>query len=231
MTGSFGSLGVVLNATFKLYPLAETSRTVVVELPTATTARALVKGLDACQLTPTAVEIQMPPLRVLVRFESIAASVDKQSGQTVSLASDLGGRSSILQGHDEEREWEAHRGRPWSGTGAVVKVTLAPSDLPNIVGLITESMASDVDVSGRAGLGVLTDRLGGDESARAAAVKALRQRPAGTGGAVLLRASDELRREVGIWGPMGDAFPIMMKMKRAFDPDKILNPGGGPGGL
>ncbi|HEX7138132.1 MAG TPA: FAD-binding oxidoreductase, partial [Vicinamibacterales bacterium] len=56
MTGSFGCLAVILNATFKLYPVAACSRTVVVDVPDASAARAIVKAIDARQLTPTAVE-------------------------------------------------------------------------------------------------------------------------------------------------------------------------------
>jgi hypothetical protein len=55
MTGSFGSLAVIVSATFKLYPVPHASRTVVVERYDSALA-----ALLASQLTPTAVEIQAP---------------------------------------------------------------------------------------------------------------------------------------------------------------------------
>jgi glycolate oxidase FAD binding subunit len=61
---------------------------------------------------------------------------------------------------------------------------------------------------------------------------ALRQRfDRGRGSVVLLRASDELKESVDVWGPVGDAFPLMQAVKHAFDPNGLLNPGRGPGGL
>ena len=86
-------------------------------------------------------------------------------------------------------------------------------------------------IAGRAGLGVLTVALNGSVYSQVEAITALRSRPVGTGSATLLRASDELKTAVGVWGPPGDAFRIMQGLKRAFDPNGILNPGGGPGGV
>ncbi len=232
MTGSFGCLAVILSVTFKLYPLTPASGTVVVDVPSATAARAIVRALDANQMTPTAVEIQAPPLRLLIRFESIATSVETQCAKTVKLAVECGGRAVVLGGDAESREWDTHRGRPWSSDGAVVKVTLLPDDLSSVIDVITRTAgATNTVITGRAGLGVLTVALNGSATSQTDAITALRRRPVGTGSATLLRGSDELKAAVGVWGPPGDAFRIMHGLKRAFDPNGILNPGGGPGGV
>ena len=44
-----------------------------------------------------------------------------------------------------------------------------------------------------------------------------------------MRGSDELKSLVDVWGPMGDGFALMRTVKERFDPDRILNPGRGPG--
>ncbi|HEX7140676.1 MAG TPA: hypothetical protein VF219_22685, partial [Vicinamibacterales bacterium] len=62
-------------------------------------------------------------------------------------------------------------------------------------------------------------------------VSALRSRPPGRGSATLLRASDRLKTAVGVWGPRSDAFKVIQGLKRAFDPNGTLNPGGGPHGI
>src|SRR5207342_3086849 len=75
MTGSFGSLAVIVSATFKLYPLTSASATVVVDLTSAPDLSPLVGRVLASHLTPTALELQTSPPRLLMRFESIAESV------------------------------------------------------------------------------------------------------------------------------------------------------------
>jgi glycolate oxidase FAD binding subunit len=233
MTGSFGCLAVILSATFKLYPLPEASRTVVVDLPSTAAAGALVAALNASQLTPTAVEIQSSPLRLLVRFESTEPSVDEQSTRTVRLAEEAGGRAVAIRNADELREWQAHAERPWRAAGTVLKLTTLPAALTETLEAVTRAAGDcEIEIAGRAGLGVLLVRLDGPNQAQARAIGALRERcQPGAGSVVVLRASDELRSSIDVWGPMGDAFGVMQAVKRSFDPHGILNPGRGPGGL
>jgi glycolate oxidase FAD binding subunit len=49
--------------------------------------------------------------------------------------------------------------------------------------------------------------------------------PAGHGSAVVVRGSDSLRSRIDPWGPLGDALPLMQRIKKQFDPRGILNPG------
>ena len=76
MTGSFGTLGVIVNATFKLFPLGSASRTVVID--PSDNAGSVLSALVHSQLTPTATEVQAPPLRLLVRFETVDVAADQQ---------------------------------------------------------------------------------------------------------------------------------------------------------
>src|SRR5262245_1918171 len=66
MTGSFGSLAVMTTATFKLFPLAPSSATVVAELDDPASLGPIVAKLLASQLTPSALEFETPPLRMLI---------------------------------------------------------------------------------------------------------------------------------------------------------------------
>ena len=90
----------------------------------------------------------------------------------------------------------------------------------------------DHAVIGRAGVGVLYGRIGGDAAKQADIVRALRERlQHGRGSAVLVRGSDDLRSLIDPWGPLGDGFELMRAIKQRFDPNGLLNPGRGPGGL
>jgi glycolate oxidase FAD binding subunit len=233
MTGSFGSLAVIVSATFKLFPLPQASRTVVVDCPNVDVAGSVAAAILGSQLTPTAVELQTPPVRVLVRFETIDVAADQQAAAVAHLAESTGARVSVVQADDESALWNEHQGRLWTGDGAVIKMTLLPTDVAPTVSWLDDVMRGiDHEVVGRAGVGVLLARIGGGSAGQARVLTELRARlPLGRGSAVLVRGSDELKSMIDVWGPIGDGLALMRAVKQTFDPNGILNPGRGPGGL
>jgi glycolate oxidase FAD binding subunit len=233
MTGSFGSLAVIASATFKLYPIPPASRTVLVDCgdrSAAVSAERVVAALASSQLTPTAIELQTHPTRLLVRFESIEAAAEQQASQAVRVAQANGGRAAIVAGPDEGALWETHAQRPWSGPGAVLKVTLLPAELGTTLSWLDETLGGvDWEAIGRAAACVLLVRVDGEPARQAKIVGDLRARfQPGRGSVVVVRASDELKRAAGVWGAPGDALPIMRAVKQQFDPHGLLNPGRGP---
>jgi glycolate oxidase FAD binding subunit len=232
VTGSFGSLGVIVEATFKLYPVPRASRTVVVAAASHRTAGAVLSSLAGSQLTPTAIELQSPPPLLLIRFESSEASVETQSRDAARLAETAGAEARIDRDEAEAHTWIRHR-TLWERAGTIAKVTLLPSDvIPALDWIAGSSDGLTYEIAGRAALGVLFLRLDGPVEAESRLLTSLRERiDRGRGSVVLLRASDELKDAVDVWGPPGDALPLMRAVKHAFDPDGLLNPGRGPGGL
>jgi FAD/FMN-containing dehydrogenase len=235
MTGSFGTLAAIVSATFKLFPLASASRTVVIDLSddhrnakaSAERSASLLSALVHSQLTPTAIELQTPPLRILVRFETVDVAADDQAANAARMAEEAGARVSVLGDAEESALWSEHGARPWNGDGAVFKVTLLPSDVAPTVQWLSETLQClDHDVVGRAGIGVLLVRVGGSDDTQARVLNDLRARlPVGRGSAVVVRASDALRSRVDAWGPLGEGLPLMRAIKQRFDPSGILNPG------
>jgi glycolate oxidase FAD binding subunit len=225
LTGSFGALAVIVGATFKLFPLPPASRTVVIDFMTPYDA--FVSQLRASQLTPTAIELQDPPLRFLVRFETIEIAAEQQAASVVQLASAAGARASVVQGDEEAAVWADHARRPWDGEGAVIKLTLVPAEVaPTLAWLAGATRDATYEVIGRAGVGVLLARVGGDVDTQVRVLAGLRERlPPPAGSAVLVRGSDELKSRVDTWGPIGDGLSVMRAIKRQFDPNGILNPG------
>ena len=237
LTGSFGSLGVIVNATFKLAPRADASRTVAVDFPDADRCALYVSGLLAHASMPTALELAAPPASMLVRFESVEAVAEQQALHAVTLAAEHGGSAIVLTGDDETHAWRSHAARVFGdeNDGTILKVVTLPADLSSTLARIRElAQANQLDyvVTGRAGLGVLHVRLNGGGAAKAEFVTALRARCRPGQGSVVLRQADaQLQSRVGVWGAIGDGLPIMREVKRRFDPTGTLSPGRGPGGL
>ena len=233
LTGSFGCLGVILTATFKLAPAPPASRTVEVSVESLEEAAPVAADLAASPLTPTAIEVAWAPARLLARFESVEASVAQQAEAACAIAGERGS-AVVLGGEEEQAAWGRHAAH-WSAGGTLVKLSTVPAELFTTLVWLRDRAAADgleMAAAGRAGLGVVDVRLDGPPEAQAALVGALRERlPVGRGSAVIRRGAPELRRHIEAWGPIGDGMPVMMAIKRQFDPAGLLNPGRGPGGL
>ena len=233
LTGSFGSLGVIVTATFKLYPLTAASRTLVVELSNSSDLGLLALKLSASHLTPTALEFATHPLRLAIRFESIEASVVQQSETAAKLIAESGHRTQTLSPSEEEQYWQGHAQLADDDRGALVKVSVLPTELAETLAVI-ERLAGKRGyiAAGRAGAGVFLLRVTEEVQLQKRVIDGLRDAlQIGRGSAVIVKGSPELKEHVDVWGPIGDGLALMKAVKQQFDPEGILSPGRGPGGL
>jgi len=230
MCGSLGSLAVIVHATFKLTPIAPASRTVVIRAADTASLVATVNALAAAPMTPSAMEIETPPHRLLVRFETTAAAAEQMATATATLAARAGATASIVHGDEETASWDAYAARTWH-TGIVrLKVSIPPSHLGDLLSIV-EQLTVEYSMAGRAALGVLSLALRGTPEQLAAAIAVVRRAVEAYSGHL---ASEQVDPGVGAPAAMtspGDALPLMQSLKSRFDPFNILNPGQGPGGL
>ena len=84
-----------------------------------------------------------------------------------------------------------------------------------------------IEVIGRAGVGAGLIRIDADEPAQARIIGQLRE-TAAFGNVVIVRGSALLKTLVDVWGPQGDRQSLFGSLKRAFDPNGVLNAGRGP---
>lgn len=233
LTGAFGSLGVIVSATFKLAPRGRHTRTASIEVGGAGAVAPLLAALAESPLTPVIVELQGPPSRIHVRFESVETSVVEQADALRELAAPFGS-VSVLPAESETRFWRDYALR-WDEAGTLVKVSTLPAALADTVSRLERRCAEHqvlVQFAGRALLGVVEVALDGDPEAQARVIDELRAEiPVGEGSVVLRAADRQLRAQVDPWGEIGDALPLMRRVKRQFDPDGRLNRGRGPGGI
>jgi glycolate oxidase FAD binding subunit len=94
LTGSLGTLAVVTEVAFRLHPLPEASRTVVLEARSVTDLCRFASRVGTLQVTPSLVDIHWPQGVAVVRFDSTEAGATVQAERVVH---DAGGR--ILSGH------------------------------------------------------------------------------------------------------------------------------------
>ncbi len=241
-TGALGTLGVLVAATFRLYPLRAASRTVVLSAPTAAPLCDLAERVIASTLEPTALDVMSAPAAgvgcvMAARFETEPASADEQAATFVSMTTGLNDNKT-LQGEAEEQFWRQVASDFPLASDAENALILKASVLPTSVASWLESLehtAKEANLStrwrGHAGHGLIFARLSGEETALASAVDELRHvASAGQGNLVVLDAPAALARKVDVWGSI-PAFEVMRRLKARFDPNYTLNPGRFVGGI
>jgi glycolate oxidase FAD binding subunit len=215
LTGSYGTLGLIVVAILRLHPLPAAVRYVTAEAPDAATAYAHVRAILGSQLAPTAVEVDRPaapaePLAVAAMLEGTAEGVPVRAEAAAGL---VGGAVS------EAAPWWFGR---WPGgpSGTLVEAAFLPSRLPEVL-----------DAVGRAGLpargsaAVAQLHIGVPPDTAPAAVAELM---AAVPGAVLRHAPPEVWAAVEPPPVDPGALALMRRVKDQFDPDHRLAPGRSP---
>jgi glycolate oxidase FAD binding subunit len=226
MCGSFGSLALITSATFKLAPLAPASRTVIVEVNSPQQASELALAVNAAPLSPSAIEVQAPGHRLLVRFETTEQAAIRQASATQRLFERAGLNAEIAVGQGEEDIWIQHEALIWAHAGTILKVAVLPTEVAGVlleIDRLTAATTMTYAAIGRAALGVLMVRLNGDTSQTVQAISAVRRVAASRGGsALVLEAAAEVRAQIDPWNGVGSAAGMMQAVKSRFDPRHTL---------
>ncbi|MBW3581080.1 MAG: FAD-binding oxidoreductase [Actinobacteria bacterium] len=225
-TGSFGTLGLIVEVVMRLHP--RPPRTVTV-LGCSDDPDALGAAASAVAHSPFGPECLDVSWReetgeVMARFGGTAP--DAGAAEVMVLLQQAG-LEARLAGDDDDR-WDRQRARQRSTDGAVVRVSGLASELPRVVRSAREVGASLV---GRAGLGLSWMALGQAEAGElVSAIEEVRRRlhpfPC-----VVLDAPVEVREKVEVWGDDRAVPPLMRRVKTRFDPPGVCNPGIFVGGI
>ena len=239
VTGSFGTLAAIVSATFKLTPMSPAVGTQSFTFADRAAAASAVQAMTDNQLDPVALEVRAgspvpgsePRVGILVRFASTAHVVETEMGKAAQLMNRFESRpGDPVFGADDEALWKAHRARPWSGAGAVIRVSWLPASLDAVIAFIGHGggAGTAMELNGRAGVGTGLLRVDGAAAAQIDVVRRLRDRSDLFGQATILRAEPAVKAAVDVWGGDRDTAALQAAVKRAFDPAGILSAGRGP---
>ena len=228
-TGSYGTLGIISQVTFRVYPLPESSGTVILTGEAGALAQAA-QILLSSALTPTAVDLLSPDLvtklglgkgtGLIIRFQSIADSVQQQSARLLEVGEKLGLQGTKCSENDEHQLWQRLPETMWNcNTKSAIfcKIGIRPSEA---VKAINELPIQDALIHAGSGLGVLRF-----ETATAETLLQVRQKCEAKGGFLtVLVAPTDIKQELDVWGYTGSAIDLMRRIKQQFDPENILSP-------
>ena len=224
--GSFGSLAVITSATFKLAPLAPASRTVVATCADVPTAARLALAIASQPVTPSALEIDAPSARLLIRFETTERASREMAAATAALVQQRDAKADVLVDDDEREVWKKHEMPIWEQPGLVVKISLLPTEVESFLGSFAGLVPKlDWSAIGRAALGVLLVRMNTAGADEAAVVTRLRQQVlARNGTLVVVRGLMDRRTAASSPEIAGPLAAVMRAVKAQFDPHDVLPP-------
>ena len=237
LVGSLGTLALIGTVTFRLHPLPEADRTVLVPRLDAEGLRAFVVALKEVQLEPVAAValLEGDALRLVLRFEGFPPGVDEQLRRLFALCERLGRQAEPLEDDDARAFWTRHD-HVRSRGGLRAKISFPPARLVDGLRAALRPLLGSL----RGAAAVLYPTLGAafaagepdDPGAAARAVEQARAALAPISGALILCAAPAaVRARVDPWGPPPAGLSLMRSVKEQLDPEARLAPGRFVGGI
>ncbi|MBE9039665.1 FAD-binding oxidoreductase [Oscillatoriales cyanobacterium LEGE 11467] len=238
LTGSYGTLGIATQVTFRLYPIPEASATLVLT-GTADGIATAAQTILSSALTPTAIDLLSTGsiaalevgdgLGLMVRFQSLPESVTEQCDRVVEVAQKLGLQHQNYRDDAETDLWQRSRILMESGdreTQMTGKMGVIPTEAVNILTLLDKLLPENAIGIIHAGSGLGRVQINGKDGQlyldRVARLRSGCEKASGF--LSILEAPVSVKPKLDIWGYSGNAIEIMKTIKNKFDPKNILNP-------
>ncbi len=246
LTGSYGTLGIISQLTFRVYPMATASQTVAIAGDGDAIAT-LTATLLASSLTPVAIDLLSTSLvrqldlgdglGLLIRFQGLEVSMQQQTRQITQLADDMGLQPHIAQRDNELTLWQRLREQIHpapTGSTITCKIGVAPSSAASTLQILMTQISSPAVglIHAASGLGILhivsdqTSEQQGDRPFEPQTLLHLRDLCQQHSGFLsILAAPIAWKQTLDLWGYPGNALAVMQGIKQQFDPHSLLSPG------
>ncbi len=247
ITGSLGTLGIMVESSFRLYPRPDTSRTLCFTFSELGALDKAIEKVLSADIVPTSVEVinselanrlsgntspyrGSPYYNLYVRIENTEKAVNDQ---VVTIERILGetGSGERIEGSEEDKLWENIANFPYSayGENLVIKASVLLRNATRVLNYLDEiknNLGLMIECSGRISNGIVFISLEGEPRNQIMAADLLRSHVSSLEGNVtVLKCPSSIEGEIDIWGDMGSTLDIMKMIKYNFDPKGILNPG------
>jgi glycolate oxidase FAD binding subunit len=231
--GSFGTLAVIAEMSFKLRALPPVEKTLVFYSHDVNSLCALVARVNDSDVQPAAMELISPSndlalaiennqFALALRFLNEAEAVDSQIEEAAKMGAGL--KHTVLSEADADVFWRGYRESETSSQiASSLRLSALPADLP--------AALADVDLTlpetnwrAHAANGVV--RIYAETEIELSRIAGLRNRAQSRGGQlVILHAPSAIKEQLDVWGETGQTASLMRALKEKFDPQAQLNPG------
>jgi glycolate oxidase FAD binding subunit len=235
MSGSFGTLGIITQLTFRTYPLQETSQTVVLT-GAADAIQAVTAAVLRSPLTPVGMDVLSPGLAtegnqfgLALQFQSIAAGVAEQVERLTAIAQLQPLSIQVLSDEADSQFWQSLNGQLFADKDpkvAIAKIGSLPARGIGLLNSLHTLLGPDTwQARMHASSGIGTLRLK-TENTSIAQLKEVRSRCQTAGGYLnLLEAPVAWKHQFDPWGIDTSAQMLMQRLRENFDPQQRLSPG------
>lgn len=226
LIGSFGTLGVLVEATFKVLPIPPARMLTVARCARPADAFAIADALLRTPLRPSALVVDgtRRAWATIVEASGERPAVERAMAETARAAEAVGAAADATAEGDQILA--PIRDLPASATdGALVRASL-PLGAQRSFAEQARSLEAFARCVADAGSGIVRVHLRGEEAAVLLAADTLLAAAQVVGGSARIeRREPALRAKLAAWGPPPSGDFLMRRIKAAFDPTGILEPG------
>lgn len=228
-TGSWGWLGIIVEATFRVCAIPERAAAVAIRCESPASAEAACAAVLSSSVQPAtldllngrvAAECDLPeaPLVLVIGLEGLSETVDAQ----VAKCGELFGESSAARSDQQYAGIRAAVSDLALADGLGVRLSLSSDRVADFVSTVTAKNPK-VRIAAHIGNGVINVLF---EATNAAGLRGMLRDIENLGGHWLMpREIDAARCELPMFGPPRDDWAVMRRVKQAFDPANIFNRG------
>jgi FAD/FMN-containing dehydrogenase len=261
LIGSYGTLAILCEMTFKLLPLPEKEATLGLSFAALKDADGFVRELRGSQLIPSSIEIlngsaaqkmrySVPPngnYLVATGLDGVAESIDRQVSEMSEIGKKHGTLEAVTLDSEKHRAfWVALRDFPARLTDEdsnviSMKSNFLISKCGEILGSyekIAQGLGIDCAFISHAGNGILYSHVLPGKSFRSKVesfvelIEKLTAEAVKNGGSLVVESAPlSVKKKVDVWGQSRSDYLVVRRLKEQIDPAGVLNMGRFVGGI